>query len=211
VLGKKPSITLNQQNFMKTLFTFALAGALSFSSLAAHASDDLMAKSEVKAKFKTVNVLLKGGIGEAKVALLDQNGRKLHQSKVKVGEQDLILPYNLDQMPCGSYQVKISTAAEEVTYQVATFDHLKSVNELPLAAFGKMVDNETIKLTVAGLETPGVEIEIRHNETNKVIFSEKIDEPAAFKKNYKLKGVSPEEVYVKVTDEKGRTKELFFQ
>ncbi|WP_332910446.1 hypothetical protein [Algoriphagus boritolerans] len=37
---------------MKTLFTFALAGALSFSSLAANVADDLMALSNVKANFK---------------------------------------------------------------------------------------------------------------------------------------------------------------
>jgi len=196
---------------MKTLFTFALAGALSLSSLAANASDDLMALSDVKAKFKTVNVLLKGGVGEAKVSILDQNGKKLHQRKVKVGEKDLIIPYNLDMMPCGEYQVKISTDQEEVTYEVSTFEPLKKTEELPLVAFGKKVTDETINLTVAGLDSPGVDVQIRHSETNKLIFSEKVTHPAAFKKNYKLKGVSPEEVYVKVTDNLGRSKELFFE
>jgi hypothetical protein len=196
---------------MKTLFTLALAGTLSFGSPAANASDDLLTKSEVKAKFKTVNVLLKGGIGEAKVALLDQNGKKLHQRTIKVGEKDLVIPYNLDQMPCGSYQVKISTDSEEVVHEVATFDQLNSVKELPLAAFGKLVDDQTINLTVVGLETPGVEVEIRHTGSNKVIYSENIHQPEAFKKSYKLKGVTSEEVYVKVTDSYGRSKELFFE
>lgn len=196
---------------MKTLFTFALASALTFSSFAATASDDLMALSEVKAKFKTVNVLLKGGVGEAKVSIMDKSGKKLHQRKVKVGDHDLIIPYNLDQMPCGAYQVKISTDQEEVTYEVSTFEPLKRTKELPLVAFGKKISDETINLTVAGLDDPGVDVQIRHTETNKLIFSEKVTEPAAFKKNYKLKGVSPEEVYVKVTDNLGRSKELFFE
>lgn len=196
---------------MKTLFTFALASALTFSSFAATASDDLMALSEVKAKFKTVNVLLKGGVGEAKVSIMDKSGKKLHQRKVKVGDHDLIIPYNLDQMPCGAYQVKISTDQEEVTYEVSTFEPLKRSEELPLVAFGKKVGEETINLTVAGLENPGVDVQIRHNSSNKLIFSEKISQPEAFKKNYHLKGVSPEEVYVKVTDNLGRSKELFFE
>lgn len=196
---------------MKTLFTFALAGALSLSSLAANASDDLMSLSEVKAKFKTVNVLLKGGVGEAKVSIMDQHGKKLHQRKVKVGNQDLLIPYNLDLMPCGEYQVKISTDQEEVTFEVSTFEPLKRTEELPLVAFGRKVSKETINLTVAGLDNPGVDVQIRHNATNKLIFSEKIDHPEAFKKNYKLKGVSPEEIYLKVTDTSGRSKELFFE
>lgn len=211
VLGKKLSTTLNQQIIMKTLFTFALAGALSFSSLAANASDDLMALSDVKAKFKTVNVLLKGGVGEAKVSIMDKTGKKLHQRKVKVGDKDLIFPYNLDLMPCGEYQVKISTDQEEVTYEVSTFEPTKKTVELPLVAFGKKVSDETINLTVAGLDSPGVDVQIRNNETNKLIFQEKVNEPAAFKKNYKLKGISPEDVYVKVTDNLGRSKEMFFE
>ena len=76
---------------MKTLFTFALAGALSFSSLVANASDDLMALSDVKAKFKTVNVLLKGGVGEAKVSIMDKTGKKLHFENFLVNLHKIIL------------------------------------------------------------------------------------------------------------------------
>jgi hypothetical protein len=196
---------------MKTLFTFALAGALSLSSLAANAAEDLMALSNVQAKFKTVNVLLKEGVGEAKIAIYDQTGRKLHQRKVKVGDHDTIIPYNLSEMPCGEYQVKISTDEEEVVYKVSTFDKKKATAELPLAAYGKKIDQETINLTVVGLDEPGVDVEIRHSISNKVIFAEEIDSEEGFRKNYKLKGVSPEEVYVKVTDSHGRTKALYFE
>ncbi|MBC6366016.1 hypothetical protein [Algoriphagus sp. AK58] len=196
---------------MKTLFTFALAGALSFSSLAANAADDLMSLSNVQAKFKTVNVLLKEGVGEAKVAIFDHTGRKLHQKKVKVGTQDLIIPYNLSQMPCGEYRVKITTGDEEVVYEVATFDKQKPTEELPLAAYGKKIDDGTINLTVVGLDEPGVDVQIRHGVTNQLIFSEEIQESEGFRKNYKLKGVSPEEVYVKVTDAHGRSKALYFE
>ncbi len=196
---------------MKTLFTFALAGALSFSSLAAHAADDLMAMSNVKANFKKVNVLLKGGVGEAKVSLFDEAGKKLHQKKVTVGEGDLVIPYNLTSLPCGDYQIKIATDSEEVVYTVATFDHPAPPAQLPLMAYGKVVDDETVNLAVIGLNEPGVEVEIRHESTDKIIFQEEISTPEGFKKNYKLKGVSPEDVYFYVKDSKGRSRTLHFE
>jgi hypothetical protein len=196
---------------MKTLFTFALAGALSFSSLAANAADDLMALSDVKAKFKKVNVLLKGGVGEAKVALYDETGRKLHQRKVSVGEMDMILPYNLNELPTGEFQVKITTDEDQVVYKVETFEQPIPATELPLAAFGKIVDDQTINIAVVGLDEPGVDVEIRSTESNKLIHEEIIGVTDGFRKNYKLKGLSPEDVYIQVTDSKGRSKTLYFQ
>ena len=196
---------------MKTLFTFALAGALSISSLAANAADDLMALSNVKANFKKVNVLLKGGVGEAKVSILDENGKRLHQRKVKVGDGDMVIPYNLNNLPCGEYQVKIATEEEEVVYTVATFEHPIPAEELPLMAYGKVIDDETVNLAVIGLNEPGVEVEIRYEETNKLIYSDEVATPEGFRKNYKLKGVLPEDIYIHVKDKNGRSKTLHFE
>ncbi|GAA0880161.1 hypothetical protein GCM10009119_31310 [Algoriphagus jejuensis] len=197
---------------MKTLFTLALAGALSFSSLAVSAADDdLMALSNVKAKFKKVNVLLKEGVGEAKIALYDNTGRKLHQRKVKVGDSDLIVPYNLTDLPCGEYKVRITTEDEQVDYTVATFDKPIPKNELPLMAYGKIIDDQTVNLTVVGLDEPGVGVEIRYAETNKLLHQDQIEQPEGFRKNYRLNGVSPEDVYINVTDALGRTKTIHFE
>lgn len=196
---------------MKTLFTFALAGALSLSSLAANAADDLMALSDVKAHFKKVNVLLKSGIGEAKVSLFDESGKKLHQKKVTVGEGDMIIPYNLTSLPCGEYQFKITTDEEEVVYTVATFEHPVPAAQLPLMAYGKVQDDDTISLVVIGLQEPGVKVEIRSEETDKTFHQEEVLHPEGFKKNFKLKGISPEAVYLYVTDTKGRSKTIHFE
>lgn len=195
---------------MKTLFTFALAGALSLSSLAASAADDLLALSSAQAKFKKINVLLKEGVGEAKVAIYDPSGKKLHQRKVKVSDEQLILPYNLDDMPVGEYKVQISTENENVEYKVTTFEPAPAPEALPLMAFGKTIDEETIGLTVIGLTEPGVKVEIRNESSNKLIFSESIDQEEGFRKNYSLRGVAPKDIYVKVTDSKGRVKNLYF-
>jgi hypothetical protein len=196
---------------MKTLFTFALAGALSFSSLATNAADDLTALSGVQAKFKKINVLLKEGVGEAKIAILDPSGKRLHQQKVKVSDNDVIFPYNLDKMPCGEYQVKITTDLEEVTYSVETFEKPKSAAEFPLMAYGKKINENTVSLTVIGLDEPGVEVRIKSQKGNGLIHKESIDMPEGFKKDYKLKGVSPEEVYFEVTDSKGRFRTISFE
>lgn len=195
---------------MKTLFTFALAGALSLSSLAASAADDLLALSSAQAKFKKINVLLKEGVGEAKVAIFDQSGRKLHQRKVNVGDEQLILPYNLVDMPAGEYRIQISNDKEVAEHRVTTFEPSPAAESLPLVAFGKKVDEQTINLTVVGLTEPGVEVEIRDEASNKLIYSDKIDIEEGFRRNYSLRGTSPDQIYVKVTDATGRVKNLYF-
>jgi len=196
---------------MKTLFTFAIASALTLSSLAANAADDLKANSDVKANFKKVNVLLKEGVGDAKVAILDPNGKKLHQRKVHVEGQDVVIPYNLTELPCGEYTVRILTEDEEVEYTVETFEMPIKEESAPLVAFGKEIQGNSINLTVVGLEEPGVEVTLRYAETDRVILQEEIYQPEGFRKNYKLKGVSPEDVYVQVTDVKGRSKTIYFE
>ena len=196
---------------MKTLFTFAIASALTLGSLAANASDDLKANSEVKANFKKVNVLLKEGVGQAKIAILDPDGKKLHQRKVKVSGQDLVIPYNLNELPCGEYTVQILTDEEMVEYTVETFEKPQETVEMPLVAFAKEIEGNAINLTVVGLDEPGVEVTLRYAESGRVIVKEDIFQPEGFQKSYRLKGVTPEDVYVQVKDAKGRSKTLYFE
>ena len=66
---------------MKTLFTFALAGLLATSSFAANENEDLTALSSVTSRFQKVNVLLREGIGKAKIAIMDEDGKMLHQTR----------------------------------------------------------------------------------------------------------------------------------
>ncbi len=107
--------------------------------------------------------------------------------------------------------MRISTEDEQVDYTVATFDQPISKDKLPLMAYGKIIDEETVNLTVIGLDEPGVDVEIRYAETNKLIHEEQIKQPEGFRKNYRLNGVSPEDVYLNVTDAKGRSKTIHFE
>jgi len=194
---------------MKTLFTFALAGLLATSSFAANENEDLMALSSVNARFQKVNVLLRDGIGKAKIAIMDENGKMLHQRKVKV-EKDVMVPYNLDHLPVGEYQVLISTDDEEVVYTVETSERAPEAVSLPLMAYGKLIDDNTVNLAVIGLTEPGVDVKIKMERGGKILFEERIEQAEGFRKNYILNGVDPSEVYFELKDSKGRTRSIYF-
>lgn len=191
---------------MKTLFTIVLAGLISFSSFASNENEDLLTLSEVSTQFKHVNVLLKEGVGEARIAILDNEGKKLHQKRIKQQGEDVLVPYNLEHLPCGEYQVEITTEEERVVYTVNTFNKTIPATDLPLMAYGKQLDGDTIHLSVIGLTEPGVEVQIKSESGNSVIYSELIDTPEGFQKDYSFKNIDPSDVYFELTDALGRTK-----
>ena len=106
--------------------------------------------------------------------------------------------------------MKITTPQEQVVFKVETFEQPLAPAELPLVAFGKVIDDETVQLAVVGLEELGVNVVIRSAETNKLIHSEQVDQAEGFRKNYKLKGMDPKDVYIQVTDTRGRSKSFHF-
>jgi hypothetical protein len=194
---------------MKTLFTFALAGLLATSSFAANENEDLMALSSVNARFQKVNVLLREGIGKAKIAIMDEDGKMLHQRKVKV-QGDVMVPYNLDHLPVGEYHVMITTVDEEVVYTVETFERIPEVVSYPLMAYGKLINDNTINLAVIGLNEPGVDVKIRMERGDKILYQEQIDQAEGFRKDFILNGINPSEVYFELKDAQGRTRIIHF-
>lgn len=195
---------------MKSLFTFAMASALSFSALAADANEDLKDLSTVDTKYQKINVTLKEGVGNAKISIFNEEGKNLSQRKVHVKNENLVVPYDMKNLPTGEYQVKIVTDEEEVTYTVETSKSPIAVEDLPLMAYGKVVDKNTINLAVIGLTEPGVKVKVFSADSGKVIFEEKIDQPEGFVKDYSFKGLNSDDVYLEVTDNLGRVKTLFF-
>jgi len=195
---------------MKTLFTFAMAVALSFSALAANANEDLKDLSTVNSKFKKINVTLKEGVGNAKITILNEDGKNLNQRKVHVRDESIVVPYDLKNLPAGEYQVKIVTEEEEVIYTVETSNQPIPTEDLPLMAYGKIVDDNTVNLSVIGLTEPGVDIKVFSSASGKVIYEEYVDQPEAFKKDYSFKDMNSEEIYLEVTDNLGRTRTIFF-
>ncbi|MBN7813462.1 T9SS type A sorting domain-containing protein [Algoriphagus sp. H41] len=195
---------------MKSLFTVALASALSFGAFTANASEDLRELSAVNTNYKKVNITLKEGVGNAKISILTTDGKYLSSRKVNVRNENLLVPYDLENLPAGEYQVKIVTNDEAVTYTVETKNQPIPAADLPLMAYGKSLDEHTVRLAVIGLLEPGVDVKIYASKTGNLIHEEQIDQPEGFVKNFSFDGISADEVHMKVTDAKGRVKTLFF-
>jgi hypothetical protein len=193
---------------MKTLLALAMASAVSFSALAA--SEDLKELSEVSSTFQKINVTLKSEVGTAKISILDQAGKNLSKRKVHMKDTDVVIPFNLNSLPEGEYFVKIATDEEEVIYSVETNQRPVPMENLPLMAYGKAIDDDKVNLSVIGLTQPGVKVEIHSSDSGELIYEEFIDQPEAFKKDFSLKGVKANEIYMELTDSLGRTRVLFF-
>lgn len=195
---------------MKTLFTVAIASALSFGAFSAQASEDLRELSAVNTHYKNINITLKEGVGTAKISILSADGKLLNRRKVNVQDENVVVPYNLINLPAGEYQIKIVTEIDHVLYTVETTDRPIPAPELPLMAYGKSLDDNTVRLAVIGLLEPGVQVKIFASKTGKLIHEEKIDQPEGFIKNYSFDKVQSNQVYMEVSDSLGRTKKLFF-
>ncbi|EOZ98699.1 hypothetical protein A33Q_1353 [Indibacter alkaliphilus LW1] len=195
---------------MKTFITLALAATMGLASFAHASNENAAALSSVKAKDNKVNVYLKEGMGKVKLAILDQEGKTLHSQRVNV-KNDIKVPYDLSQLPVGEYHVLVQSNIKEnnADYVVYTVEREEEPIAYPLMAYGKNMDNERIKLTVIGLEEPGVEVKIT-TDKGKVLLKEYITEPNAFEKIYRLEKIKAEDITVQVKDQKGRVKNLYF-
>lgn len=194
---------------MKKLLTLALAATLGVASFANASNEGIEELSSVRSKDKKVAINLKEGLGKVKLAVMDSDGKKLHQLYIKVKE-DMQIPYDLSQLPAGEYQISIESNikepdAEKIVYTVETKE---APAPLPLMAYGKSIDENSFRLAVIGLEEPGTKIEIL-DQSGRSIFYEKIDQPEAFSKIYHLKNLKNKDVSLRVTDATGRTKTLY--
>jgi carotenoid cleavage dioxygenase-like enzyme len=193
---------------MKKLLTLALAATLGVATLANASNEDLKTLSSVKATEKKVSITLREGLGKVRLAIINTDGKKLHQQYVKV-KQDVMVPYDLSQLPAGEYHVLIESNIKEPSHDVAMFtvETKDSKSDLPLMAYGKSIDDDSFRLSVIGLEEPGVQVEI-FDHKGKTIYSEKIDQPEGFTKVFHLSNLTSKDVSIKVTDSIGRTKYL---
>jgi hypothetical protein len=194
---------------MKTLLTLALAATLGVASYANASNENIAEMSSVRAKDKKIAVNLAEGMGKVKVSILDRDGKQLHQRNLNV-KNTTKLPYDLSEMPSGEYFVVIENTSknplkDKIVYSVETTD---APQEYPLMAYGKAIDSDSFRLSVIGLDEPGVSIEI-FDSNGKTIYEESIKHPEAFTKVYHLKNLQVEDVSLKVTDAKGRTRNLY--
>jgi hypothetical protein len=199
---------LKQTTIMKTLLTLALAATLGVTSYANETNEKALA--EVRAKDSKVSVTLREGAGKVRMVILDPDGKKLHQQTLHV-KNDLRVPYDLSKLPAGEYMVMIESNVNQPfsEKEVFTVETKAAPKALPLMAYGKAIDGDSIKLTVIGLEEPGVKVQIM-NSNGKNLYIDKIDEPEAFTRVYTMINVAIEDVFITVSDKKGRVKTLYF-
>lgn len=193
---------------MKTLVTLIGAGLLSASTFASDKTEDLKTLSNVRTQNQTVNVYLKNGINEATIAILDKDESRIHLKKVKNVSENLMIPYNLEELPTGAYTVVISSEDSQIEFIVNNEQPAIPVANLPLRANAKLVDENTVALSVYGLVEAGVEVKIRKESNNEILHLESVDSPDSFTKNFSFEGLNSEDVYFQLTDALGRTKEI---
>ncbi|PSL07439.1 DUF3244 domain-containing protein [Cecembia rubra] len=191
---------------MKKILTMALIATLGMSGMAFAANESVEALTEVSNSNNRIKVILKEGLGKVNLVVSDLEGKKLHQQTIFV-KNDVMVPYNLSELPVGKYQLKVESASKGLNSDVAIYEVERKLTkeELPLMAYRKDLDQDSFKLTVIGLEEPGVTVELKDKRGN-MIFEEKIMEKGAFSKIYSMKNMKADEVSVHVTDFRGRSK-----
>lgn len=195
---------------MKKFLTLALAATLGVASFANANNEKVSSLAEVKNSNNRVRVVLKEGLGKVRLALLDEDGKKLHQQTVFV-KNDVLVPYNLSELPAGVYHLMIENSGkgsenDMVIYEV---ERKEDPINIPLTAFRKDLNENSVKVSVVGLDEPGVQVQFS-DRFGKEIYAEFVEQPEAFSKVYTFKNIKAKDVNIHLMDAKGRTKNLFY-
>lgn len=197
---------------MKTLFTIALALSLVTSGFANEGTMNVKAASHVKVSEKSIVVSLDESLGKVRLAIEDEKGKRLHTQTLFLKSSTRV-PFDLSNLPAGNYTVEVASLEKKNTvgkavYKVVTKEADQPI-ALPLMASGKVLASNKVKLTVFGLEEPGIDVKIK-NQFGRTLFEERINENEGFQKVYHLNDINPKSIVMEVTDIKGRQKNLYF-
>lgn len=191
----------------KIITTIALVASLGIASFSYAANENVAALSEVKSANNKVKVTLREGLGKVRVSVLNNDGKKLYVQTLFV-KHDVILPIDLSELPVGEYHIMIEDPKEAGDRTITSVETKAPKVTYPLMAYRKQLDDNSFKLTVIGLDKPGVKVQIIDRQ-GYTVFEEKINEPEAFSKVYHLSNLYNDNVFVKVVDSDGRSKILF--
>ncbi|MCH7415569.1 DUF3244 domain-containing protein [Belliella sp. R4-6] len=195
---------------MKTLLTFALALSLSTSTFAKEGTSNVAASSYVKTEGKIVKLSLGEDLGKVRMTIKDVKGKTLYRSTIFV-KSNVIVPFNLSEFPTGTFNIEVESMDKRDVVGKANFDvetkEPKREMVLPLMASGKIVDQNKVRLSVYGLEKPGLKVMIK-DENGKLIFKETINEENGFIKFYNFKNTSVKGKVMLLEDIKGRQKTI---
>lgn len=147
---------------------------------------------------------LEEGIGKVKVSIYNSKGNLVDRTHFNI-QSRLNIPFNLGELPVGVYKVKLQTKEETISFEVTT----KKKAEKRLLAYGKALDDHTINLKVEGIEKPGISVTL-FDQNHEKVASDNIQVVGSFSRNYLLKNLRTDEVYMRVMDAEGKHKFLYF-
>jgi hypothetical protein len=186
---------------MKTFATLVLTLGLVVGSMASEKS--LMEIASIEQEGQRFTLRLAAAIGPLTVSIYDPNGKLIAKDRYQV-DCPLTIPYNLTEVPEGTYDVEIKTGEESVRYGVAS---KKPAPRRPMA-YAKVLDEKTFSLKMLGVKKPGTRITI-YDQNHKRIASDTIEETGGFSKKYHLKFMKVEDIYLRVQDANGRASYLY--
>ncbi|WP_215225138.1 DUF3244 domain-containing protein [Echinicola shivajiensis] len=197
---------------MKALLTSVFVLGLIFIAQASvdpnpSTKESLMAVTSVEANDEKVKISFKEPVGKVTISILDEENKILAHNKYNA-KTPMKIPYDLTDLPEGNYSVKIKTKDEVAIYNVET-EEKKVVFEMPIVAFGKVVDNHTINLMVLGIEEEGTQVDI-FDEGNHKIASDIVKVKDGFERDYRITNREVEGLYVRIKDAQGRKKYIYF-
>jgi hypothetical protein len=187
---------------MKTLITLLLVIGLSSSSF----SMDILLREVSSVEIQEQRFVLKlaDAIGPVRISIINPQGKIIDRTFFRVTTAQKI-PFNLSLLPEGDYKVKLDTKEESLSFNINSYKKV----EKKLMAYVKTIDENSFELLMVGVAEPGTKVTV-YSSDHKVLNIDKIDEVGSFTKNYHLKYMALENVYLKVQNAKGKSKYLYF-
>ncbi|HSJ69787.1 MAG TPA: hypothetical protein VK921_19055 [Anditalea sp.] len=185
---------------MKTLLTFALAMSMFLTGFA-EPTNELAALSNVSIHDQKAKITLLEGIGRVKVFVKDTKGKTLYCTSYKVSE-DVIMPFNLEELPAGKYVIRIQTKDSSIDYDVETT--AKKAKDYGFKAHVKALDDRFVKVSLYEmLEKGGVTVKV-FDSGNRLLMKEHVD-GGTFARKYEFKNLSTNGLYFIISDKKGHS------
>jgi len=182
---------------MKTLFTFAIALSIQLAAFAMNPIDPLAAHLRISTSDQKVSITLLKGIGKIKISVLDEKGRSLYTDFIKISD-NVVYPINLENLPHGKYQVKISNKEGEIDQWVVVRPALKKNQEE--AAVLKVIDQSQVQVTIKGT-TEDLVLRM-FSDNHRLLLKEDILSGNTLNKKYRLQNIDTDKVYFTLSGKK---------
>ncbi len=189
---------------MKTLMTLLAALFIQLGAFAIPNEKPLAEVTMVESLGQKFKVHLMEGVGRVNISLFNQKGKLIDKTTFKINEPTAI-PFNLSQLPEGTYTVKVETKLEEISFDIPS----KRPVQKKLLAYTKVKNDNTVNLKVVGIEKPGVKVTF-FDQSHRRITTDKVEVAGGFTKDYILKNRKLKEVYMEVRDQDGKSKIFYF-